>query len=328
MDKGHQETEKLLKKTERRVSSEYRQAEREVAQKLSDYLKSFARKDAMWAQWVKDGKKTQQEYNNWRVGQIAMGQRWEAMRDTLAEDFHHANQIAGSIVNGHVPEVYALNHNYATYEVESGLGVDTSYTLYDRQTVERLMRDDPQMLPPPGKKVSARIRAGEDIRWNNQQIQSVMIQSLLQGESMGEIAARLATVVGDKNRASAIRNARTMTTGAQSAGRVDGYQRAQDMGIKTRQQWVATLDGRTRHEHRLLDGDIVDVGEPFKVMGEEIRFPGDPTAPAHLVYNCRCTVIAALEGFERDLSDLSIRKADKLEGMSYEEWKRYHERGD
>jgi SPP1 gp7 family putative phage head morphogenesis protein len=328
MDYAHNETEKLLKKTERRVSSEYRQAEREVAQKLSDYLKSFARKDAMWAQWVKDGKKTQQEYKDWRVGQIVMGQRWEAMRETLAEDFHNANQIAGSIVNGHVPEVYALNHNYATYEVESGLGVDTSYTLYDRQTVERLMRDDPQMLPPPGKKVSARIRAGEDIRWNNQQIQSVMIQSLLQGESMGEIATRLATAVGDKNRASAIRNARTMTTGAQSAGRVDGYKRAQDMGIKTRQQWVATLDGRTRHEHRLLDGEIVDVGEPFEVEGEKIRFPGDPSAPGHLVYNCRCTVIAALGGFERDLSDLSIRKADKLEGMSYEEWKRYHERGD
>lgn len=321
MDYAHEQTDEMLARIERRISREYRKAEKETAQKLNDYLDSFRAKDKIWEQWVKDGKKTQEEWNNWRTGQMAMGQRWEDMRQSLAEDMHHTNEIAGNIVNGHVPDVYALNHNYGTYEIESGLGIDTSYTLYDRQTVERLMRDDPQMLPPPGKRVSERIRDGLDVRWNNQQIQSAMMQSILQGESIGQIATRLATTVGEKNRAAALRNARTMTTGAQNAGRVDSYKRAQDMGIKMRQQWVATLDGRTRHEHRMLDGETAEVGEPFKVEDEEIRFPGDPAAPGYLVYNCRCTLIAALEGFENDLSDTSIRYADKLNGMTYEEWR-------
>lgn len=41
--------------------------------------------------------------------------------------------------------------------------------------------------------------------------------------------------------------------------------------------WRATLDGRTRHAHRLLDGQMVDIGEKFKVDGYELEYPGDPS---------------------------------------------------
>lgn len=323
-DPAHKDTDKLLKEMERRISKEYKQAEKEVSEKLADYLRRFEVKDKTWQKWVKEGKKTEKEYKAWRVGQIAVGQRWEELRNNLAKDMHNANKIARSVVDGYMPEVYASNHNYATYEVEKGSLVDTSYTLYDRQTVERMMRDDPDMLPPPGKKVSQNIIEGKDIKWNNQIIQSVMMQSLLQGESIPDIATRLAEAVGDKDRKAAIRNARTMTTGAENAGRVDGYKRAQKMGINVRQQWVATLDGRTRHEHRLLDGQVTEPGEPFNVEGELIRYPGDPWAAAHLIYNCRCTLIASLKGHEIDLSDPKIRgrKDEDLGSMSYSEWKK------
>lgn len=60
------------------------------------------------------------------------------------------------------------------------------------------------------------------------------------------------------NRDSAIRTARTAVTGAQNAGRLDSYYAAEKMGIKCRKQWMATLDGRTRHSHAMLDGEIVD----------------------------------------------------------------------
>lgn len=317
MDKGHELTDDLLRQMERRISREYAQAEKEITKTLNDYLRRFHKKDETWRRWVADGKKTQAEYSQWRIGQIMVGERWEEMRDTLAGDFHSANQVAGSIINGYKPEIYALNHNYATFEVETGALVDTSYTLYDRQVVERLMRDDPQMLPPPGKRVSDAIRAGEDIAWNNKQIQSAMMQSILQGESIPKIATRLANAVGDSNRKAAIRNARTMTTGAENAGRVDGYKRAEAMGIKLKQEWMATLDGRTRHEHRLLNGQKVAVGESFEVEGEKIRFPGDPQAPAHLVYNCRCTLVAALDGFT---DDAPLKSSPNMGGLSYEEW--------
>lgn len=59
---------------------------------------------------------------------------------TLAADLHNVNKIAKSITQGYMPEVYALNHNYSTFQIEKGSRIDTSYTLYDRHTVERLFR--------------------------------------------------------------------------------------------------------------------------------------------------------------------------------------------
>lgn len=318
MDAGHKETEKTLKQLEKRISKEYRQAEEEIGEKLADYMKRYETKDLIWRGWVEEGKRTQKEYEEWRVGQIAIGQRWSDMRQELAEDYHKANMVAKSVMWGYMPKVYAQNHDYATYEVEHGTELNTSYTLFDEQTAARILRDDPDLLHAPGRKVSQAIAEGTDVRWNKQLIQSVMLQGLLQGESIPSLATRLAGTVGDKNRKAAIRNARTMTTGAQNAGRVAGYRRAENMGINIKQQWVATIDGRTRHSHRQLDGEVQPIGHKFS---NGCRYPGDPTGAAEEIYNCRCTLIASLKGFERDLSDTSLRRDEKLGDMTYDEWR-------
>ena len=281
-DQGRKETDKLLEEMEKKIRKEYRQAEKEIQQKLNDHLNRFKVKDLQKQEALKNGLITQKEYNDWRMGQMAIGSRWNSMKDTISSDLHNANNIAKSIVNGYMPQVYALNHNYGTYEVEHKGKVDTSYTLYDKQTVERLMRDNPDMLPPPGKKTSERIAAGKEKRWNNQHIQSVMTQSILQGESIPKIASRLAKKVGDSNEAAAIRNARTMTTRAENYGRLDSYKRAQKMGIDLQKQWISTLDHRTRDSHVDLDGEVQPIDKPFS---NGLDCPGG-MGPPEEVYNC------------------------------------------
>lgn len=319
VDSCHKWTDREIKKLERRLNKEYSQAVDEIEEKTRDYFRRFESKDKKWRQWVKQGKKTEKEYQEWRFGQMAVGERWETLKEQLANDYHNVNDIAKKIAYETAKDVYAENHNYATYEIEHGLSLNTGYTLYDKSTVERILRDDPSILPEPGKKVSSRIAAGLDIRWNKQLIQSAALQGILQGESIPKIATRLADSVGDKNRKAAIRNARTMITGAQNAGRVDSYKRAQRMGIDLKQEWVAVLDGRTRHEHRLLDGQVRNIGEPFEVEGMTIRYPGDPTAAPRMVYNCRCTLISQLKGFEIDST--RYRQDPDFGEMTYEEWK-------
>ncbi len=88
------------------------------------------------------------------------------------------------------------------------------------------------------------------------------------------------------------------------------------MGIGLRQQWRAALDGKTRRAYRLLDGQMVDIVEKFKVDGCELEYPGDPSAPGYLVYNCRCTVVS-VDKFH----DPNAPRASKLGDLSYEEWK-------
>lgn len=319
-DKGHELTDKKLKQLEGELKQLYKQASDEVEKKLDDYLKAFKAKDAKHqADLQKDfTKENYEEYIRWRQGQVLISERWEEMRQSLAEDYHRANMAAKSVIDGYMPDIYALNHNYGTYDVEHKGLVDTSYTLYDRQTVERLMRDNPDMLPPPGKKVSKRIAEGKDVLWNKAQIQASMWQSVTQGESMDKIAQRLAQTVGDKDMAAAVRNARTMTTGAECAGRVDSYKRAEDMGIQLQQEWMSTLDGRTRHSHRELHGERIDVDGTFS---NGCRFPGDPSGDPEEIYNCRCTLVAAIKGFEGD----KVTSSPKMGDMSFEEWVGEHE---
>lgn len=307
---------------ERKIRREYQQAAKELEEKLDDYFKRFEKKDEIWRRRLAKGEVTAAEYKQWRTGQIMVGQRWQEMKETISQDLNNANMLARSTVNGYMPEVYALNHNYATFLAEKGAGVDTSYTLYNRQAVERIMRDNPDILPAPGKRMKKILKDNPDIAWQEGQIQSVTMQAIIQGESIPNMSKRIANTLGEINHKDTIRYARTAATGAQNAGRVDGFLRAQAMGIDLEQEWVATLDNRTRHEHRILDGQTAKVGEPFKVDGEEILFPGDPHAAGHLIWNCRCTLRARVKGWE---SKSSLARSDKaIKGMSYSEWEKGH----
>ena len=126
--------------------------------------------------------------------------------------------------------------------------------------------------------------------------------------------------------ASAIRTARTATTAAQNAGRMDSYHAVEGMGIKLKKEWLATLDGRTRHAHAMLDGQTAETDKPFRVDGYEIMYPGDTSAPGYLVYNCRCTLIAALDDVPkapnplRRARDPETGKSILVSDMTYAQW--------
>ena len=309
-DYGHEQTDKELKRLERQITKEYSQAAKEVEKKLTDYLEKFAKKDAEMQKKVASGQMSAEEYGKWRVGQMAMGERWKEMQKTLTEDLVNADKIAAGMINDSLPYSYANNYNYGTYEVEHGAEIDTSFSLYDHSTVENLMKKDPKIIP------KAKVDIPKDELWNRRKLTSAITQGILQGESIPKIAKRLASVA-DMDRKAAIRNARTYTTAAENKGRIDSYDRAEQMGIKVKKKWMATLDDSTRVEHRHLDGQVRENDEPFETDGYEIMYPGDPDAEPEMIYNCRCTLVAEIEGI--DYHD--ERNDSKLGDMTYEEWK-------
>ena len=311
-DEGHEATEALIEEISERVRREYVAAYEGAEAKLEDYLSRFEAKDRIHAEAVRRGEETEADYREWRKGQILVGKRWQELVDALAEDYRDADRIAASIVNGHVPDAYALNHDYATFQVERGSNLDTSYTLYDRATVERLMRDRPDLLP------AVKVDGAKDKAWNRRHIASAVTQGVLQGESMDKVAKRVRSVA-DMDYRAAMRTARTAMTSAQNAGRVDAYRRAEGMGIRVRKQWLATLDGRTRHSHRRLDGEIVGMDEHFS---NGLEHPGDPSGAGSEVYNCRCTLVPVVDG--ADPSE-GVRHSN-LGGVSYERWRGGKER--
>ncbi len=320
-DPANDATELLIKKMETDMMREYTQAYKETRKKFLDYMRRFRIKDDIKRKAVAEGLISQADYIAWRKDQILNGQRWSAMCTSLGEDLAHTSEIAQATARGYMPDVYAINHNFAGFVIEQSAGVDISFDLYSRETVERLFLEKPKLLPGmnPRGKTARDIALGKAVRWNAQKVNSALIQGLLQGESVPKMASRLRSVAQMGYNAS-VRNARTMATGAQNAGRISAARQARKKGVEMTNVWAATLDMRTRHEHRLLDGQRRDIDEPFEVDGEKIRFPGDPEAAPHLVYNCRCTLIPQVKGFEYDIHADKDLDLSQIDGMTYDEW--------
>ena len=307
-DSAHMAADAEIEAFRREVSGVYAEAQKTASRTLAEYLERFREQDDAWRERVARGEATEAQWKSWRRGKILTGRRYRVVLKQVAEGYTHANEIAMDALEGRLPGVYAENYNYGTFQAYSAARVDDAFALQDASTVQRLLTDHDSYLPKPS------VNVAKDMAWNRRLIANQITQGVLLGESIPKIAKRMQDVTG-ANRAAAVRLARTSTTAAENAGRVDSYRRAQSLGIELKQEWLATLDGRTRSSHRKLDGEKVEVGEKFS---NGCRYPGDPEAPYAETCNCRCTLIAAVEGI--DYSD-GKRWSRLPEGMTYEEWK-------
>lgn len=299
-DQAEQQTDLLLEELEKKIAAEYSVALKGVQEKYDKFAVRFAEQDDEQKKKLKEGKITQDEYDRWRTNKLYTSQRYQDLVNVMAEDLARVDQKAMSIANGYMPEAYALNFNYTTYEVEQGTNINTGFTLYSRETVEKLVKDNEITLPK--RKVDIPL----DQQWNKKHINSAILQGVLQGDSIPDISKRLKQVT-DMDRRAAVRNARTMMTGAQNSGRMGAYERAAGLGINIQKEWMATLDNRTRDSHQKLDGERVDWKKPFS---NELMYPGDPSGDPAEVYNCRCTMIPFYPEYES--------AADKR--ITYQEW--------
>jgi len=312
-DEAHRMTDEQLAKLERRIEAEYRKAYKDLNKTVHEYFDSFAKHDARQLERLKAGEITPEYYKQWRLNQIGRGKRFEALRDKVAERMTHANEIAMLYVNDATPGIYSLNRNYTAYTIESVAG-NADFTLWDEQTVKRLIEEQPDLMPYYPKKRA--VKRGIDLAYGKKQITASVTSSILQGLSIKHMADDLQSRITTMDRNSAIRTARTAVTGAQNAGRMDSYDAAQKMGIKLKKQWMATLDGRTRHTHAELDGVSIDNDKEFP---NGCMFPGDPNGPPSEVYNCRCTMVADIE----DINTSDALRRDRwgvLPDMTFAQW--------
>jgi len=327
MDRGHKLTDERIKEIEERLHDEYMQAAHDVSEELRRYAKAFELKDQKWQEWVKNGKHTQEEYMAWRKQQLMGDARWNALKERLADRMIDSNQAAQEIIAAGMPDIMGLNHNWALYDLEMGAGIDTALSIYNRESVGRIIIDDPDLMPGPGKKVMAAINEGKAKRWEKQKIQSLMIQEIMTGKSIPKMAEKMAEQLANGDLKASVRNCRTMATNAQNGGRYGAYRRVQRKGYDLTIEWAATLDMRTRHEHRMMHGQRRELDEPFEVnVGDsvvKILYPaqtryGQSDIPQQMIWNCRCSLLAWVKGFEHD----TLKKAERMNGLSFEDWQK------
>lgn len=229
-----------------------------------------------------------------------------ALIKQLTAQIAKTNADAVAAINGYAPLVAAEQANFTEYAIEDGTTLNPSFTLLNQDTVLRLIKDSPAVLP------KAKAKIAKNKQWNTPKLRIALTHAIVQGDSIPKLSKKVEEICGS-NKAIATRNARTMMTGARNAGTLAAYVRAEQNGMHIQKQWIAALDERTRVSHRHLDGEIKPVNEKFS---NGLMHPGDTTGRPDQVYNCRCTMVPIVNDqlYEGE-------RASKLKDMSYEEWR-------
>lgn len=327
-DLGHDLTEKRLADLEKKIAAVYQQAAEEMDKKVKTFFDAYAEKDAELRDQLREGKITKRDYQQWRLGQMPRGARYTALRDALADRLTRANDVAASYINDATPGIYSLNLNFSGYEVETQNG-PIGFTIYDEETVRRLIVEDPDLMPYYPEDVA--IDRGIDLAWGKKQITANITSGILRGNSIDDIARELMEKIPGMGRSSAVRAARTAATGAQNGGRLAGYAAAAALGIDVRKRWVASKDSRTRASHGAVDGEVKPWDKPFS---NGLMYPGDPSGPGVEVYNCRCTMrTVEKEGIEVEPRQMRVRDPETgknvlVNEMTYQEWERWKGAGE
>lgn len=143
-----------------------------------------------------------------------------------------------------------------------------------------------------------------DVRARLEQIGDTLareaVRELQAGQAAGETQAQLeARMIAAFNRNShnmgedrAQRIAATESVGAWNAGMLGVAAAVAEAspGREFTKRWITRHDDKVRASHRDADGQERPLRERFNVGGVPMRFPGDPTAPADTVINCRCVL--------------------------------------
>lgn len=166
-------------------------------------------------------------------------------------------------------------------EANRQLGVDVPFDVDDSILQDQLARTRNLMVRTPDE-VYRRI------------IHELGIASAL-GETVEEQAARVRHVLdvtGTENWPARARTVsvtevhRAYNMGATAAAL--RIQQQQQQGPRLLKHWDSRQDSAVRPAHRLANGQVQFVSQPFVVAGEALMAPGDPNGSPWNVINCRC----------------------------------------
>lgn len=286
-------TDKELLKIQKELDKIYKQAQGELYSKWDEYMqmaeKRIARYETAYNEALKVGSAEQIEQAKQR---LSSAKQWETLRNDYFREMvddttlrlANTNQIAMNYINSKTPSIYTKNFNDAAVDAKN-LGI--KFSMVNENAVKNLV----------GVITKRTVNVAKDRKWNDKQINSAVLQGIIQGESMPTIAKRIKPLVNN-NKNSAIRTARTMVTEAENKGKYDSFRELEEKGLIVEDEWVAVGDSRTRDWHLVMDGQRRNSeGYFIDGLGNKLRYPADPTAPLETIINCRCGLKTVILGF-------------------------------
>lgn len=324
-DEAREWTDEELEEIEAELDRIYRESQASITAEWDAYMaRSATRLSALWFAYqnAPDDEKESalKKYQDAVQNQTLRNKQYKAMVDSTAHRLAHVNQIAADYVNGRLPVIYKVNYGQVMKELED-LGapsVGTAWDIRAEETMARLARGEVTLPGRKDPKLPKRsLNTAKDVSWNMRQLNSSVLQGVLQGESIPQIKKRLLPIVNN-NANSAVRAARTMVTAAENGGRMDSYVDLDKEGVALEKVWIATPDERVREWHLSMDGQTQPLDKPFvDGNGEELMFPGDTSkgASGRTIWNCRCSMKSHVVGFRRSDGGVQRIKWSEQSGL-------------
>jgi HK97 family phage portal protein len=123
-------------------------------------------------------------------------------------------------------------------------------------------------------------------------VRQAIEDGIVDGQSNAQVAKQIQATYKGFSPARALTIARTET---HSASQIASLESAKALELPDLvKEWVSAQDDRTREDHVVANGSMVEIDEKFIILdldsGDEIPmdYPGDNNAPAKQVINCRC----------------------------------------
>ena len=276
----------------REIGKIYRRAGKKVRDLMDAFMKPYGAECEKMLEQVEAGTATEAQYQAWLQREVFAGGRWNETLRRVTECYTGADAEARAAVGDKDREVFLEASNYTAKEIGKNTKGTVTFDIYDEKTVDRLLQDDPQLLP------EWRIDEPKDYVWNEKRVNSTVTSGIVSGKSVHEIGQDLSGELATKNAKKMEMFARTALTGAENAGRVERMKETEAMGVTVLKKWLSVHDARTRDAHAELDGQTAKPDEPFRSALGNIMFPGDPAAHPANVYNCRCTLTYVYPDFD------------------------------
>ena len=132
-------------------------------------------------------------------------------------------------------------------------------------------------------------RINKNMKDFKQKVKDTITRGIASGSTYRDMANQL-SLVTDEELYKSYRIARTEGGRIVSEAKLNSMKKAKQQGADVVKQWDATLDGKTRKNHRKLDGQWVEVDDYFEIGGRKVKAPRK-FGRAEEDINCRCILL-------------------------------------
>lgn len=241
---------------------------------------------------------------------IYQKQYQEALKAQLEGALSNLQSNSYATVSDYLTKCYRDGYTGVMYDLQQ-TGIPIIMPI-DQVAVARVIQTDSKLSK------SLYDKMGEDVTYLKKAVRAEVSRGIANGSTWNEVAGKLSRHMANTpfQRAynNSIRIARTEGHRIQVQSAMDAQKIAKSKGADIVKQWDSTLDGNTRNLHRLLDGQIREVDEPFEVANLKVEAPG-MFGLASEDCNCRCCLLQRARWALDDEELETLRKRAEYFGL-------------